>query len=85
MRRALVTLALLGCCSCVSDDQWSFAMTRSVYDTEESFEECMPVEELAHTGEGLVVLGGLMLLPVALDIVLLPVTVPRDLIVLGGS
>lgn len=85
MRRTLASLLLLVMTSCVSEEQWSFSMTRAVYDSEESFETFAPAEDLADSPEGALVLVAIMLLPVALDIVLLPVTVPRDLIVFVGS
>ncbi len=83
MRRLLLPLLLLT--ACVSEDQWSFPLSRAVYDSDGSYEGvhsrgCGSGSE----GEAAAALA-LMLLPIAVDLVLLPVTLPRDLAVHCGG
>ena len=75
------TFVLLLASSCVSDDQWSFAATRSFYGNEKNL-ECMgaALGDSANANEGAAIAAGaLLLLPSILDVIALPIALPRDL------
>ena len=83
MNRILVCLLLCACPSCLSlDEQWSFAATGTVWPVAYSGERLGGSEyEQGDGAEGLAwVLGLLIVLPLAVDLVLLPITIPHDLI-----
>lgn len=79
-RRAALALALaLGASSCKTHhDQWSFSVTRTVYGGDGpgidfSDSHCSGVDET-----GAIVFLAILLLPVAVDLVLLPITLTHD-------
>ena len=78
-----LTLTLFACLAagCISDDQWTFALSRSVYETPQGFDSYASSMEPTESKEGLP--AALMLaFPLALDIVVLPVALTRDFFVL---
>ena len=83
--RALVLVALL-LVGCVSDDPLSFPATRAVHGSEEGFEgygTFFP-DTQGMGADAPASIAVFVFLPVAVDLVLLPVTVARELIVLPG-
>ncbi|MFT7667853.1 MAG: hypothetical protein ACI8X5_000538 [Planctomycetota bacterium] len=75
---AFILLALLALPSCKVQNQWSFPVSRSAYGSAESgsgsgFGSCNGSE-----AEAIFVLA-IILLPIAIDLVILPVTLLHDL------
>ena len=74
----MVLLAVLGLASCQSSgEQWSLPLTRAILESDSEY------RGFSDRGEGLS--GGpemflLVLVPFAVDVVLLPVTLPHDLL-----
>lgn len=79
---ALVGLLLASACTTLDEDSWSFPLTRSVYgDLEEGPEHRVPNRDVmgpSGTADEAWILPALLLLPIAIDLVLLPVTLPHD-------
>lgn len=82
MKRALAiaSLAVLPACLAAGDgDPWSFSLSRAVYTgscgegVERSYAQSPPAND--HAG---VVIVALLVLPFAVDVVLLPITAPHD-------
>ena len=78
----LLTGALLLCPSCKSSrNQWSFSVTRSVYGSAGS--TSAHINYPVHCGKGdngaATALVVLILLPIAIDLIILPVTLTHDL------
>ena len=67
----------------MSEDQWSFPLTRAVYESEESFCAYYPEDLGNGSGDEAIAAVAILVLPVAVDVILLPITLPRDLIALG--
>lgn len=86
MKRGLACLLLVACVSCVTDDDyWTFRVTRTVWSEEALTEERTPSSGLSSwkgdSDEELLALGVLLIgLPLAIDIVLLPITLTHDLL-----
>ena len=85
MIRALVaTTLILTTSGCIHDDQWTFGISRSFYAEGSgltSFGDALESETRSDPLPGAAAL--IVLLPVALDLVLLPVSGVRDLCVYG--
>ncbi|MCP3919289.1 MAG: hypothetical protein GY711_27435 [bacterium] len=79
MRVWMIGLLLLCGCSACKEDGWTFALSRSVYESIDSTTPSLEME--GGEMEGIVVVA-LLAIPLVVDIVALPVTVPRDLIVM---
>ncbi len=75
-RITLALTALLGLSACRSQEPWTFGLSRAVYDSSPSFDEC------DDPGDATIV-AAVLVLPLVLDVVFLPVALPRDLIVHG--
>jgi hypothetical protein len=75
---------MLACASCLSvDEQWSFAVTGTVWPEVFSGEGLSFVDSETTPGEAeaLAWIGAIIIVaPLAIDLVLLPITVPHDLI-----
>ena len=76
---ALVVSVLQGCAVC--KDYWSFPLTRMAYSGVDPTKG--PVGDPAESGGDEIVWAAFLLLPIAFDIVVIPITDPRDLIVKG--
>lgn len=77
MRAALLMLVtlLVGCRS--TDEQWSFSVTRAVVESSSDSYSGYASRDSGLSGG--VELLPIVLLPIALDVVVLPITLPRDL------
>ena len=72
----LLTLLLLAPGCVAAGRPWSFSMTRQVYGSQQSMPNIVPENA---DGSTAIVVAGLFLLPLAIDVVLLPITLPHDL------
>lgn len=77
---AALAVALLGS-SCKSNERWAFSVTREVYGGGKSHDyNFNPRANCSGGGEAAaIVLIGLILLPIAIDLVVLPITLTHDL------
>ena len=80
-------MAALLLTGCASSKQWSFSLSRSVYGSLEPVgprhaDEYEDYDDHGRQGEAL---GYILFLaaPIAIDLLLLPITAPRDLIVMA--
>ena len=79
LRSLCVALGLL-CASCASQEPWTFGLSRSVYENFDAYEPgCEP-----QPPEAAIAMVALLVLPLALDLLALPVALPRDWVVLGS-
>ena len=72
-RRLAIVLAVL-CLGCRSEEPWTFGMSRAFYE-DGAIANVDPTEACAA--------AVLLALPIVLDVVFLPVALPRDLVVHG--
>ena len=68
---ALIALCLSSCALFEPDEPWTFALSREIYDDTDII--------IDDTGPGACFMLAVFLLPLAIDLVCLPVTLPHDL------
>jgi len=77
-----VELGLLCSCASSGSGTWSFGITRAVYGAPVVDSSChgsvRAGGHISGSGDGALLLLGILLFPVALDVVLLPVTLTHD-------
>jgi len=83
MSRALAIVLLLLLAGCASNEQWTFAFSRRVYEDVDWRPKSRPDPRPGHEDAEAVGLLVLMALPLVLDLVALPVTLPHDLFVMN--
>lgn len=81
-RLALTVALTLALTACRTSEPWTFALSRRSYGPDASYVEHLVPRDAARPAEWCA-LGVLAAAPLALDVVLLPVAVTRDLCVRG--
>lgn len=83
MSRTLAIALLVLLAGCASDEQWTFAFSRRVYEDPDWRPKQRSDPRPGHEEAEAVAVLLLMALPLALDLVALPVTLPHDLFVMN--